>query len=417
MGVPVIRRLEAKLPGHHVGSLEQSDDGRARWLPRESWEHIGQRPRLGITFLREPGPRLSKHGLLPWFENLLPERGGELRRRLCALHALKEGNSFGLLEALGRDLPGAVELIGGESELEPPSRPDTLGEDAQSPIALDHFSSLAGMQLKFTMSMLNQRLSLPAKQGDEQWIVKLPSDKFPDLPRVEATTMSWARASGFEVPDHRVVALEQLSGVPFEWLDNVSEAFAVRRFDRRSDGSKIHQEDLCQVLDLPPSNKYGDTNPRISFDALVRLVVDVAGEMQGREFARRLGFMVASGNDDAHLKNWSLLWGERTSPSLTPCYDLVATGSWEKFGWSDRNVPNLALALGKVRRFDRLDRAALSAFAATSHQNWAGEELEAGLLAARAAWKHMREEAPSNMQSAVETHWERVPLLREIQLS
>jgi serine/threonine-protein kinase HipA len=416
-GAPVTRRLEARLPGHHVGNLEQLDDGRTRWLPREAWEHIGQRPRLGITFLREPGPRLSKHGLLPWFENLLPERGGELRRRLCALHSLQEGSGFGLLEALGRDLPGAVELIGEETELEPLSRPDTFGDEAEPSISLDHFSSLAGMQLKFTMSMLNQRLSLPARQGDEQWIVKLPSSQFPDLPRVEATTMSWARASGFEVPDHRVVALDQLAGVPLAWLENVSEAFAVRRFDRRSDGSKIHQEDLCQVLDLPPSNKYGDTNPGISFEALVRLVVDVGGEAQGREFARRLGFMVASCNDDAHLKNWSLLWGERTSPTLTPCYDLVATGSWEKFGWSDRNVPNLALALGKVRRFDRLDRAALSVFASASNQSWASEELEAGVFAARSAWPHIREEAPPSMRSAIEKHWDRVPLLRNIRLS
>jgi serine/threonine-protein kinase HipA len=200
------------------------------------------------------------------------------------------------------------------------------------------------------------------------------------------------------------------------WMDKVSHAFAVRRFDRRSDGSKIHQEDLCQAFELPPEQRYGDTNPRISFDGVVRFVVDVCGESHGREFARRLGFMVASGNNDAHLKNWSLLWGERTSPSLSPCYDLVATIAWPKFGWSDRSGPSLALSLGKVLSFEHLDEKALAAFVSASEQTWAGDELRSGIVAAKSAWVQIGEDAPPSMRVAVETHWQRVPLLRELGL-
>src|SRR5207302_1143369 len=127
-------------------------------------------------------------GLLPWFENLLPEPGSELRRRICAVHGLRDGQSFALLAALGRDLVGAVEVA---------STGDASGDDAGEAHAEDtesrggmpgaslqviqHLSSLAGMQLKFSMSMLHERLVLPARGSGRQWIVKLPGIEYVDL--------------------------------------------------------------------------------------------------------------------------------------------------------------------------------------------------------------------------------------------
>jgi HipA-like protein len=98
------KTLSVVLPGRRVGDLVQDRDGLTRWLPDRSWEAGGQHPRLGVDFLRRPGPRQQGTGLLPWFENLLPEPGSELRRRICAVHGLRDGQSFALLAALGRDL-------------------------------------------------------------------------------------------------------------------------------------------------------------------------------------------------------------------------------------------------------------------------------------------------------------------------
>lgn len=404
------RALRVTLPGREVGALQRQDDGRVSWEPEAVWEQDGQHPRLGVTFLREPGRRLSPRGLPPWFENLLPEEGGELRRRLCALHGLREGQSFALLTALGRDLPGGVEIF--DEEGEPLSVSSTLDENTPDEgIRTTHFSSLAGMQMKFTMSMLNERLSLPAKSGTEQWIVKLPGEAYSDLPEVENCTMSWARQAGLSVPDHHVVNVESLTGLPSSWVGGIARAFAVRRFDRRKDGTKIHQEDLCQALDLAPRDRYGDTNPRVSFDGVLRFVVDVCGEAQGRELARRLGFMIASGNDDMHLKNWSFIWGEASLPTLAPCYDLVSTVTWERFGWSDHQAPTLALPMGGCRDFARLDDSALRTFGERSGQAWAQQEVLDAIGAARAAWSAAKESAPEAMQRAIETHFRRVPLL------
>jgi serine/threonine protein kinase HipA of HipAB toxin-antitoxin module len=82
----------------------------------------------------------------------------------------------------------------------------------------------------------------------------------------------------------------------------------------------VHQEDLCQALDQDPENKHGGRDPsrRIAFDGALELVTDVCGEPSGRQMATRMGFCVAAGNGDAHLKNWSLAWGEARAAGAHP---------------------------------------------------------------------------------------------------
>ena len=42
------------------------------------------------------------------------------------------------------------------------------------------------------------------------------------------------------------------------------------------------------------------------------------------EFIRRLTFCIVIGNEDAHLKNWSLWYPDRVQARLSPAYDLVS---------------------------------------------------------------------------------------------
>jgi serine/threonine-protein kinase HipA len=412
------KRLIVTLPGRRVGQLLQDRGGLTRWTPDPDWEAEGQRPRLGIDFLRQPGPKRAGTGLPAWFENLLPEAGSALRKRLCAVYDLRDGQSFALLGASGDDLSGAAsvtpEMVSGEL-----GGADGDGEDTGQSVAavVGRLSSLAGMQLKFSMSMVNDRLALPARGRMGLWIVKFPGAEWDELPEVEAATMTWAREAGFAVPEHFTVSSDRLEGLPPEWMKGVARVFVVRRFDRRADGSKVHQEDLCQALDLLPSNKYGDQAPRVSFDGALRFVSDVCGEAQAREMARRMGFVLASGNSDAHLKNWSLLWGEEPRPVLTPCYDLVSTVAWDTLGWARRHGPELALSIGNEKRFARVDASTLAASALRSGQAWFAEELVAGVQLAREAWPRVSAGAPARMRDALVRHWRSVPLLRSMGLA
>jgi serine/threonine-protein kinase HipA len=56
---------------------------------------------------------------------------------------------------------------------------------------------------------------------------------------------------------------------------------------------------------------------------LARLVGDLCMVDDLREYMRRVLFVVLSGNVDAHLKNWSLLYPDRRRPRLSPAYDMV----------------------------------------------------------------------------------------------
>jgi serine/threonine-protein kinase HipA len=315
-----------------------------------------------------------------------------------------------LLRAVGDDLIGAVEAKG--SRWGRPSEPPGVDDETLEPAEhTGRLSALTGVQLKFSMSMVRDRLVLPARRGDGQWIVKFHGQEYEDLAEVEATTMTWARCAGFDVPEHLTVPYDRLDGLPTGWVTWDAPVFAVRRFDRRDDQSKVHQEDFCQALDLRPSNKYGDEGPRVSYEGILRLVADVCGEADGQELARRIGFIIASGNTDAHLKNWSLVWGEKQRPSLSPCYDFVTTISWSTLGWERPNGAELALKLAGTKQFRGLTQSALEDSFRQPGLEWANAEVLTGIERARDAWKQVASTAPRRMSDALAQHWTRVPLL------
>jgi serine/threonine-protein kinase HipA len=162
-----------------------------------------------------------------------------------------------------------------------------------------------------------------------------------------------------------------------------------------------------------PSAKYGGVGAvQVTFDSLLRLVNDIAGEASSREAARRLGFTIASGNDDMHLKNWSLLWGNAERPELTPCYDLVSTVAWrDKHGWGVSGGPQLALSVGNTKRFVSLQTRTLDVLCRKSGLSWAATEVQAGIARARDAWLSSAPDMPELMLPALEEHWQSVPLL------
>ena len=206
--------------------------------------------------------------------------------------------------------------------------------------------------------------------------------------------MRWARATGLVTPDSCVLPIEKLQGVDPSLLaepsrgeasrGEPSRAFAIKRFDRDG-GDRIHQEDFAQALDLRPNQKYGENSSGVIYDGLTRFVADLCGESARDDFIARLAFVVASGNDDAHLKNWSFQWGHAHRPSLSPCHDLVATISWPDFGWAGAQPPRLALSLGIEKSLDEMDRRALQKFARRTGFDGAVDVFMAALQRARNA--------------------------------
>src|SRR6266511_3053575 len=204
--------------------------------------------------------------------------------------------------------------------------------------------SLAGVALKFSMLAVDDRLTLPAFGEGGDWIVKLPDPQYPEVPRNEYAMMSLAAMSGIDVPEIRLIHRDELKGLPPSvWPGREEWAYAVRRFDRAGRSRRVHIEDLAQVRNIYPEAKYSG-----NYETVAALVYRGRDAEALREFARRLAFTILIANGDGHLKNWSLIYRDARTPTLSPAYDLVATAPYREH-LTDQET--LALKFGGSRRF------------------------------------------------------------------
>ncbi len=403
------RRLEVLLHGRPVGNLSEVPAGGVEFRILDSYRELVPRPVLGQKF-EDDLERVYRNrkgiGLPDFFANLVPE--GRLRDIIVDAARLEAGDDLALLGFVGADLPGAVivRTAGGEeveSHWEPAAAPMAVEEPAAVKDALRF--SLAGVQLKFSMLREADKLTFPARNQGGEWIVKFDSPAFPDLPSNEVSMLEWARAAGFEVPECHLHDAKDVIGFPRRFAATGMKVLAIRRYDRAA-GARIHQEDFAQAVSLPPKKKYD----QITHDAMALLVRRFIGEDAVDELVRRLAFTVASGNNDAHLKNWSLVYPDGIRAGWSPLYDQVATVAWES---PDRS---LALQLGGVKEFGRIDRITFERFAdaARIDRMLVLREVDTILERLRTTWRQIAADLPlpKAHAQALREHWRRVPLLR-----
>jgi serine/threonine-protein kinase HipA len=147
---------------------------------------------------------------------------------------------------------------------------------------------------------------------------------------------------------------------------------------------RLHQEDFCQALALPPDRKYqSEGGPSIAQSAqLLRDCTPVPAQELPR-FLRAVTFNWIVGNCDAHGKNYSLLY-DRGAPTLAPLYDIVSTVLYPEL------TTRLAMSIDGARQLDRVDEASWLSLAADARYRPAfvrrtvGELLSVAAPAARA---------------------------------
>lgn len=338
-------RLDVLLHGEVAGQIVRLDDGRIDFFFDEVYAQNPNRPVLSQSFLGYDGKvennsAPASSGQVPrFFSNLLPE--GHLRNYLATKAGVSESREFEMLQLLGSDLPGAVEVSAHEESTGSFQPTPSLKVHEEAPLRF----SLAGVQLKFSaVEKHGGGLTIPAHGIGGDWIVKLPSISFERVPENEYSVMAMADRIGIDIPDMQLVPMAHIDGLPPEVLDlDESVALAVRRFDRQS-GRRIHMEDFAQALAQRPADKY---NPQLNYTDLIKLVVAVCKEEDVIDFARRLIFNALVGNGDMHLKNWTLLYPDGRSPELSPAYDFLCTTVY---------MPNddMALKLGSTKKWSSL---------------------------------------------------------------
>ena len=262
-----------------------------------------------------------------YFQNLLPE--GHNRERLALERRCSPDNEFELLAAAGHDLMGALEV-------EPvPLRegiPATLRHwhtalglnvlepgFVESPV--EDAAALPGVVTKFSAVQDGRRYVVKRHGAAGSFILKLPSTRHPDLVANEAAGYQLCAALGLDCAEAKIISRadadlpEQL---PFD------EILAVRRFDRDTNGHRVHMEEFAQVLQYEPKRKYG-RGLMVDYPDMLRVIDRLSSRpaQDVQEFVKRFVAFVLMGNVDAHLKNWALIYPDGITPKLAPLYDPV----------------------------------------------------------------------------------------------
>jgi serine/threonine-protein kinase HipA len=270
----------------------------------------------------------------PFFSGLLPDEGA--RQRLAGALGISAGNAFGLLEVIGGECAGALSLYpAGEAPpssdddgieiLSQPRLEEILGKLRERPLLGGEEGvrlSLAGAQDKIAVCVEGDAIGL-AKGGRPTTHILKPFIQALDG-TVENELFCLRLAARLKLP---VPAVEMRYGGTIPFL-------LVERYDRAAhkDGTitRLHQEDFCQALSVPPELKYeeeGGPGTERSLNLIDRATARPAADRLA--FIRALIFHYLVGNADAHGKNYALLYRGKV-PDLAPLYDVVCTAAYPR---------------------------------------------------------------------------------------
>lgn len=171
-------------------------------------------------------------------------------------------------------------------------------------------TSLTGVQPKLSLNLNKHegtsRLTIVGLWGD--YIFKPQTAGYPELPENEDLTMHLADAAKIKVVPHSLIRLA-----------DGKLGYITKRIDRTKKGEKIDMEDMCQLTLHPTEYKY-----KGSYEQIAKAIMQHCDmpRLDLTNYMQVLLFCFVTGNNDMHLKNFSL-YRPSNSYQLSPAYDLV----------------------------------------------------------------------------------------------
>ena len=368
------RTLDIYLSNKLVGHLIQKKSGQIVFQYARQWlDDIGS---FAIsTSLPLGSAPFNQKECRGFVSGILPE---EYNRRLIARNlGISAQNDFAMLEKIGGECAGALTFLPkgmlpsetnfkyqplDESNLVDilrrlPTRPLLAGESGVR-------ISLAGAQDKIALHVdQNEHYSLPLNGAPSTHILKPAIDRFPNIVSNEAFSLSLAGSIGIPTVEAAVKHVQNLQFI------------LVKRYDRNIASGKefpmrLHQEDFCQALGIPPERKYqSERGPGLTDCVKLLRAVSSMPAVDIQIFLKLVIFNLVIGNCDAHGKNFSLLFTEQSgsiSTRLAPAYDVLSTDYYDEL------TKVMAMKVGKSNQFDHLRINDFERFAIASEISVAG---------------------------------------------
>lgn len=364
--------LSVFMDGDLCGTIEQTATGDLRFDYDDAYRLRRASTPLSLS-MPLSRPRHRNAAIRPFLAGLLPDNA-EALAAIGRQHDISPKNPFALVSVVGADVAGAIQIVpqGEESDdaVLPRGGFDPIDDDRiageldavveeysnglPSPVLTQRFS-LAGAQPKIALHRSPEGVwGIPAGSTPTTHILKPVAGSFRRMDVVEYLTMKAAGRLGLTVARSELATFGS------------RRAFVTTRYDRRLvDGvwRRIHQEDLCQSLAVPPQKKYqrSDGGPGVgAVSSLFKsLPVAVDRAEAARSFFRALVFNTVLECTDAHAKNYSLvLIGDRAV--LAPLYDLLTYAPYKT-----TSTTYSAMQIGGEYRFDAIGERQVVKAAAT----------------------------------------------------
>ena len=331
--------LSVWMNGERVGTWTRTAAAAHEFRYADSWLISPAARPISLAFPLRPSAEPYRLGVEAYFDNLLPDNR-QIRERIHRQFKTVSTSVFDLLQQIGRDCVGALQLLPIDAEA-PNIRRITgqpLSDDAiaselantgalvlgQVPDDTEPFRiSIAGAQEKTALLWHKNSWHRPTGATPTTHILKLPIGTLPlGIDFSTSIENEWLCAQivrEYSLP----VASCQIASF------GSKKALVVERFDRRlsTDGKywlRLPQEDFCQATGTSPAFKYeNDGGPGIRRIATILQASHNAVE-DLRLFLRAQVVFWLLAAIDGHAKNFSLFILPGGAYQLTPLYDILS---------------------------------------------------------------------------------------------
>lgn len=168
--------------------------------------------------------------------------------------------------------------------------------------------SIQGVQPKLSAILNIQKSKFEIVDTKGKYIIKPQHHIYPQLPENEDLTMKMASECGIKTPIHGMV-----------YSKDGSLSYFIKRYDRYGRNKKLHVEDFAQLAGAKRDTKYD-----YSIEKLIKLIDEncTFPQIEKIEFFKRFIFNYLVGNEDMHLKNYSII-SQNDKIELCPAYDFL----------------------------------------------------------------------------------------------
>lgn len=363
-----LRELWVWMNGEHVGVWHRGRTGNHRFTYESTWLNSPRVRPLSLSMPMTPDRTVSGEIVVNYFDNLLPD-DDRIRRRVATRFRTSSTEAFELLQAIGRDCVGAVQLL-------PPDRAPTgfdnvdcepmsdaaveqhlhgvvanpgLGADQN----VDDFRiSIAGAQEKTALLRLDGQWCKPLGATPTTHIIKLPLGLVGGrrLDLTHSVQNEWLCAQllkelGLPVANTEMARFGEQMALVVERFDR---AWAHRAADGQRWIARLPQEDFCQALGLPSSAKYESSGgPSMQRCTQIMLASQAPRSDVSDFLCAQLAFWLLAATD-GHAKNFSVFLLPEGRYRMTPLYDVISL--WPVVGDAASQVPWRAAKLAMAVR-------------------------------------------------------------------